>query len=166
MCMYCYISIYIYIYIHYMCVTSMYICVKVTRQQMIEYLSLMKWSRTSCRLAPLAIALWLILLVVVAVRAHTEASFRVREAISTSLLNITADRSRGEAPARIFTESTANKVSCKCSCAYERGAALSRRVFLCSGGATCLTLLVQRVLSSKVANHAANCIICIRQVMP
>jgi len=102
---------------------------EVTRQQMIEYLSLMKWSRASCRLAPLAIALWLILLVVVAVRAHTEASFRVREAISTSLLNITADRSRGEAPARIFTESTANKVSCKCSCAYERGA-----VCLASGG--------------------------------
>ena len=35
----------------------------------------------------------------------------------------------------------------------------------CSGGTTCLTLLVQRGFSSKVAHHAASSISRIRQVM-
>ena len=35
-----------------------------------------------------------------------------------------------------------------------------------SGGATCLTLLVQRMVSSKVANNVADSIRRVRQVMP
>jgi len=90
---------------------------EVTREAMVEYLSLQRWSRQSCAALPLSLGLWLSLLALVSYRAHTETSFSIRSAMTSHLMDLTADLSKGIAPEQLPKEVAEQDAASRCRCA-------------------------------------------------
>jgi hypothetical protein len=90
-----------------------------TREHMIEYLTLQRFSRDGCAALPLTTLLWVILAILISDRAHTETSFRIRDAVSIKMGNLTARSTRGVAPAFIVSQDEGTGTACRCSCALE-----------------------------------------------
>lgn len=90
----------------------------ITREAMLEYLNLQRWSRQLCASIPLTLGLWLTLLALVSYRAHTEASFSIRQALTKHITDVTADMSKGASPSSLPTDSTMTEdPRCTCACA-------------------------------------------------
>lgn len=88
----------------------------VTRQQLIEFTNMLRWTSESCMATPLAVTLWLTLVTIILVQSHYQASFAVGNALEQHIQNLTADNTRGVAPARVYSESLDSGSKCTCSC--------------------------------------------------
>mmetsp|Transcript_116090 Transcript_116090/g.328511 ORF Transcript_116090/g.328511 Transcript_116090/m.328511 type:complete len:995 (-) Transcript_116090:110-3094(-) len=94
-----------------------------TRKQLIEYLSVLKWTRACCVSLPFTILLWLVLLASVSLQAATEGIFGVRKAILNHFEILEAVSTRGVAPTEIYSESSSGGSFCNCACAVSGPAA-------------------------------------------
>eukprot|EP00927_Polykrikos_kofoidii_P038495 TRINITY_DN32874_c0_g1_i1.p1 TRINITY_DN32874_c0_g1~~TRINITY_DN32874_c0_g1_i1.p1 ORF type:complete len:959 (+),score=163.07 TRINITY_DN32874_c0_g1_i1:79-2877(+) len=98
-----------------------------TRKQMIEYISLLQWSKTCCVAFPMTLLLWFSLVASVTLQANTDVSFSLRQTLVDDLNNLVATSTRGVAPAQVFSEATDGGSLCVCACAPSAGV-------LCQGG--------------------------------
>jgi len=96
----------------------------VNRQQMIEYLSLLRWSQATWVSAPYSILLWATVVTIINYRANSIASYEVRSGVIQSLRDIQAVPTRGVAPAEVQVGKDLGLQqggsSCSCTCAVFR----------------------------------------------
>lgn len=98
-----------------------------TRQQMVRYLAMLEWAHRGCCRAPLPIALWFLLVILLTTSAHTETSYLISRSMTDYVKSITADESRGVPPDRIYSEAVSDTypgVECTCACSVERNHAM------------------------------------------
>lgn len=95
-----------------------------TRQQMIEYLSLLRWSQATWVSAPYAILLWASVVTIINYRASSIASHEVRRGVIDNLKLIEALPTRGMAPAEVRVGQKLGEQqggsTCSCTCAVFR----------------------------------------------
>ena len=95
-----------------------------TRQQMIEYLSLLRWSQATWVSAPYAILLWASVVTIINYRASSIASHEIRRGVIDNLEAIEAVPTRGMAPAEVQVgKELGNQQggsSCSCTCGVFR----------------------------------------------
>eukprot|EP00747_Dinoflagellata_sp_TGD_P163084 gnl/TRDRNA2_/TRDRNA2_181401_c0_seq1.p1 gnl/TRDRNA2_/TRDRNA2_181401_c0~~gnl/TRDRNA2_/TRDRNA2_181401_c0_seq1.p1 ORF type:complete len:969 (+),score=169.84 gnl/TRDRNA2_/TRDRNA2_181401_c0_seq1:83-2989(+) len=89
----------------------------ITRQQMMEYLSLQKWGREAAFGCPWVVLLWMNFLALVVLHSHTETSYELRRAMERHVANITANPMKGIPPQRVANTGHENTITCKCACA-------------------------------------------------
>jgi len=102
---------------------------KCTRQQLIEYVSLQRWSWDIVKACPV-VMLWLALTILVSLRSHSEASYALRATVTKHVTDIAAVSTRGVPPPRIMSEGDdeAETTNCACVCAL-------RHTYMCDLGA-------------------------------
>ncbi|CAJ1413730.1 unnamed protein product [Effrenium voratum] len=95
-----------------------------TRQQMIEYLSLLRWSQATWVSAPYSILLWATVVTIINYRASSTAAHQVRQGVIETLGLIEALPTRGMAPAEVQVGKVLGEQqggsSCSCTCAVFR----------------------------------------------
>lgn len=95
-----------------------------TRQQMIEYLSLLRWSQATWVSAPYAILLWASVVTIINYRASSIASHEIRRGVIDNLEAIEALPTRGMAPAEVQVGKALGDQqggsSCSCTCGIFR----------------------------------------------
>lgn len=95
-----------------------------TRQQMIEYLSLLRWSQATWVSAPYAILLWASVVTIINYRASSIASHEIRRGVIDNLEAIEALPTRGMAPVEVQVGKALGDQqggsSCSCTCGIFR----------------------------------------------
>lgn len=91
----------------------------VTRQKMIDYLSVQRWSFSTLLETPPVIFLWGVIVLALSVQAHTQASSAVRTTLVSHFMNVTADPRLGVAPVQVVQGKLGLTTSCVCACAYK-----------------------------------------------
>lgn len=96
-----------------------------SRQGMLEYLTLLRWSRSSMVSAPFAMVLWVISIIVINYQSHSWVSYELRSAIIDKLTSIPAVATRGVAPAEVAVGQDVGDArggsSCMCTCGLSMG---------------------------------------------
>mmetsp|Transcript_12379 Transcript_12379/g.29095 ORF Transcript_12379/g.29095 Transcript_12379/m.29095 type:complete len:1039 (+) Transcript_12379:83-3199(+) len=87
----------------------------VQRKEMVEFLNFLRFSRSICCALPFTLALWGVFLFLVIRHGHIWPSYELRSSLTTYVSNITADRSYGLAPSRVWTAEEAG-TACQCIC--------------------------------------------------
>jgi hypothetical protein len=87
-----------------------------SRQQVMEYLSIERWSMEFWFRCPFALLFWTVFFVMAVNHAHVGVSFEVRDALKKHFQNLTAETLSGTPPPHIQGEDSADNVTCNCVC--------------------------------------------------
>lgn len=91
-----------------------------TRQGMLEYLALLRWSRSSMLSTPFAMVLWLTTIVVINYQSNSWVAYDLRSAIIDKITTIPAVATRGVAPAEVAVGQDVGDARggsrCRCAC--------------------------------------------------
>lgn len=92
--------------------------VKVTRQQLVEYLNLQVWFREGCVALPFTLCLWIVFILLVVIHAHIEVSFQVKDAITQRLELVEAHPVMGVAGRKVPLRAKEKErpATCQCAC--------------------------------------------------
>lgn len=90
-----------------------------SRQRMIEYIGLQKWTRQSYWSGPFAVLIWLTVVLNVSLRSFSEAGFAVRSAHIAHFTDLQAVPTKGVAPQQILVTQAqkGSDIDCSCACA-------------------------------------------------